>query len=392
MNKLCGLLVQLMIACVALVAGAQTDSVHVSLITFYPGSELFEVYGHSELRVRTTDSDLFFNYGVFDFHSPNFVYRFAAGETDYKCVALPGFYALAGYNGRKMVEQELNLTQKQAVAVRDMLIENAMPEKATYRYKYFSDNCATRPRDIIEKTVGESLRYPAMTDTLTFRQMLTRYDKNYAWERFGIDLALGGAVDTIVTYRQQMFIPMVLMKTMGGATIERDGKRVPLVKTERVLMPGDNNGTILPPTPWWQTPLAVAWLLLVVALGVTVADQRRGKVTRWFDTVLALAYTAGGCLMFFLVFVSSHEGITPNANALWLHPLHIVPAVLLWFPKAGKALRIVGWCNVAAMVLALVTVGLVQSANAAVYPLILVPLARNLNYLLINKKCAARNK
>ena len=44
------------------------------------------------------------------------------------------------------------------------------------------------------------------------------------------------------------------------------------------------------------------------------------------------------------------------------------------------------------MVLALVTVGLVQSANAAVYPLILVPLARNLNYLLINKKCAARNK
>ena len=34
MNKLRGLLVQLMIACVALVAGAQTDSVHVSLITF----------------------------------------------------------------------------------------------------------------------------------------------------------------------------------------------------------------------------------------------------------------------------------------------------------------------------------------------------------------------
>ena len=359
MNKLRGLLVQLMIACVALVAGAQTDSVHVSLITFYPGSELFEVYGHSELRVRTADSDLFFNYGVFDFHSPNFVYRFAAGETDYKCVALPGFYALGGYTGRKMVEQELNLTQEQAVAVRDMLIENAMPENATYRYKYFSDNCATRPRDIIEKTVGESLRYPAMTDTLTFRQILTRYDKNYAWERFGIDLALGAAVDTLVTYRQQMFIPMVLMKAVGGATIERDGKRVPLVKAECVLMPGDDNGTILPPTPWWQTPLAAA---------------------------------AGGCLMFFLVFVSSHEGITPNANALWLHPLHIVPAVLLWFPKASKALRAVGWCNVAAMVLALVTVGLVQSANAAVYPLILVPLARNLNYLLINKKCAARNK
>lgn len=385
MIRLYGLLVQLVLGCVAFLAMAQADSVRVSLITFYPGSELFEVYGHSELRVSTADTDLFFNYGVFDFHSPNFVYRFAAGQTDYKCVAVPGYYALGGYIGRKMVEQELNLTQEQANAVRDMLLLNAMPENAIYRYKYFSDNCATRPRDIIEKAVGGSLRYPAMTDTVTFRQILTRYDKNYAWERFGIDMALGGAADTVVAYRQQMFIPMVLMKAVAGATIERDGKRVPLVKAERVLMPGDDEGTILPPTPWWQTPLAASCALLAVVLAVTWADQRRRKVTRWLDTVLGLAYAAGGCLMFFLVFVSTHEGITPNANALWLHPLHVVPVALLWLPKAGKALKAAGWLNVAALVAALVAVGLVQHANAAVYPLILVQLARNLNYLLVDR-------
>lgn len=385
MIRLYGLLVQLVLGCVAFSAMAQADSVRVSLITFYPGSELFEVYGHSELRVSTADTDLFFNYGVFDFHSPNFVYRFAAGQTDYKCVAVPGYYALGGYSGRKMVEQELNLTQEQANAVRDMLLLNAMPENATYRYKYFSDNCATRPRDIIEKAVGGSLRYPAMTDTVTFRQILTRYDKNYAWERFGIDIALGGAADTVVTYRQQMFIPMALMKAVAGATIERDGKRVPLVKAERVLMPGAEEGTILPPTPWWQTPLAASCALLAVVLAVTWADQRRRRVTRWLDTVLGLAYAAGGCLMFFLVFVSTHEGITPNANALWLHPLHVVPAVLLWLPKAGKALKAAGWLNVAVLAVALVAVGLVQHANAAVYPLILVQLARNLNYLLIDR-------
>lgn len=386
MIRLYGLLVQLVLGCVAFSVMAQADSVRVSLITFYPGSELFEVYGHSELRVSTADTDLFFNYGVFDFHSPNFVYRFAAGQTDYKCVAVPGYYALGGYSGRKMVEQELNITQEQAKAVRDMLLLNAMPENATYRYKYFSDNCATRPRDIIEKAVGGSLRYPAMTDTLTFRQILTRYDKNYAWERFGIDMALGGAADTVVTYRQQMFIPMVLMKAVAGATIERDGKRVPLVKAERVLMPGADEGMILPPTPWWQTPLAASCALLAVVLAVTWADQRRRSVTRWLDTVLGLAYAAGGCLMFFLVFVSTHEGITPNANALWLHPLHVVPAVMLWVPKAGKALKAAGWLNVAVLAAALVAVGLVQHANAAVYPLILVQLARNLNYLLIDRK------
>ena len=28
--------------------------------------------------------DYIFNYGIFDFSKPNFIYRFAAGETDYK--------------------------------------------------------------------------------------------------------------------------------------------------------------------------------------------------------------------------------------------------------------------------------------------------------------------
>ena len=151
---------------------SQPDSVRVSLVTIYPGSEIYELYGHTELRVQDEHGDYFFNYGLFDFNAPGFVYRFVKGETDYLCGAIPATYALSGYDGRRVVEQQLNLSQTQAQQVRDLLVENARPENATYRYKFVSDNCATRPRDIIECALGDSLTsHPAASATLTYRDM-----------------------------------------------------------------------------------------------------------------------------------------------------------------------------------------------------------------------------
>ena len=43
------------------------DSVSVSLITCYPGPEIYKLYGHTALRVRYGEWDVMFNYGVFDF-------------------------------------------------------------------------------------------------------------------------------------------------------------------------------------------------------------------------------------------------------------------------------------------------------------------------------------
>ena len=44
------------------------------------------MYGHAALRIYDPKQniDYIFNYGIFDFSKPNFIYRFAKGETDYK--------------------------------------------------------------------------------------------------------------------------------------------------------------------------------------------------------------------------------------------------------------------------------------------------------------------
>ena len=364
------------------------DSISVSLITYYPGSQIYELYGHSAIRVTLPDgSGVVFNYGIFDFNAPNFVYRFIKGETDYMVKGYSDRFLLYGYEGRKVVEQELNLSQEQALAAYQYLMINALPQNATYRYNYVLDNCSTRPRDIIERAAGGTLEYPAMQDTTTFRKMMHQYNSNYAWSQFGIDIALGEGLDRTLTYREQMFVPMVLMNAFSGATIERNGEIVPLVKSTKVLNGGAEEGDIMPPTKWWATPMAVFVLLLLITIAFTLRDVKRGTVTRWYDSVLYGAMMLYGLLLFFLIFVSTHEATSPNWNGVWLNPFYIIPAILIWIKSAKKLLYWYHFANFAVLIVMLAMwYWIPQVANAAFYPLLLCSLVRSANYLVIYKK------
>ena len=369
-------------------ASAGQDSITVSLVTYYPGEQVYELYGLAGIRGKLPDgSGVLFNYGIFDFNAPNFVYRFVKGETDYMVKGYSDEYMLYGYDRRKVVEQELNFSQDQAMAAYRYLMINALPQNATYRYNYVLDNCATRPRDIIEKAAGGTLEYPAMPDTATFRKMMHRYNANYAWSQFGIDMALGTGLDRAITYREQMFVPMVLMNACAGATFVRDGKRVPLVRNTVVLNEGDENGDILPPTPVWAKPMTLFVLLLVLTLTISVRDIRKRKVTRWFDSALYGILSLYGMLLFFLIFVSTHEATSPNWNGVWINPFYLIPAILIWIKSAKKLLYCYHFANFAVlMALLLGWYWIPQVANAAFFPLMLCPILRSVSYIIIYRK------
>lgn len=360
------------------------DSIVVRLVTFYPGSESFSLFGHTDLRVTQGQADWYYNYGVFDFNTPNFVYRFVRGDAEYMCGVLPPQYATYGMDGRRMVEQELNLTQEQARKIRDYLIINSQPGNNTYVYQYLGDNCSTRPRDIIEMALGDSLHYAAGEQSVTYRDMMSRYTRNYPWEQFGIDLVLGSGLDEPLDTRQQMFIPMALMRAADSAQVMRDGIWQPLVRDTQVLVDGSEQGTVLPPTPWWLSPLAAAVALLVVTLVITLRDLCRRRVSRWFDTVVFMLYGLVGCILFFLMFGSVREATWPNYNALWVNPLMLLAAIAVWFKSWCKPLKVYHLANLVVIVLtALAWPLLPQVANAAFFPLMAVPALRSLNFLLI---------
>ena len=297
------ILLSIMLVLSTAAAAAQSDTtstnhpVKVSLITFYPGDQVFEVFGHSEILLTDSTGKYYINYGVFDFNSPGFVTRYIMGETDYLCAIMPPELDGGVKAGRKRVRQDLNLTPEQAQHVWDMLAWNVLPANREYRYRHFSDNCSTRPRDVIETALGQQLDYNKCNYIVgkTLRRVMSHYTRNYPWEQFGIDLALGAACDTIIDGRTQTFVPLFLMHALDSATVVVNGKKEPLVSQSTVITPGSDDGIVAPPTPWYLTPMFFALLLLAITAALTLHDWRRDKTSRWFDTIFFGFAGLAGC-------------------------------------------------------------------------------------------------
>ena len=170
----------------------------ISLITCGPGQEIYELEGHSGLRILIPEeTDMVANWGVFDFNTPNFAYRFTKGETDYMMAFEPTSNFLNRYhqNGRSVKEQVLALSDEETEAIIRMMQVNALPENRTYRYNYIKDNCATRPLELISIAIEDTLTFCEKPEFDSFRDAMKFYHMNYPWYQFGIDLALGGDID-----------------------------------------------------------------------------------------------------------------------------------------------------------------------------------------------------
>ena len=174
----------------------------------------------------------------------------------------------------------------------------------------------------------------------------------------------------------------------------------PAPETEASVQP---TGIPLNEAPVWQRALVmvagafmnfvlgfVVLVLLALTLALTMRDCRRRKVNRWFDTLVFAAYALWGCVIFFLVLVSTHECTSPNYNALWLHPAYLLLAVLPWVAKARKvltALHIINFVWLTASAVLLATGVLSQELLLSFYVLMAVPMVRSFNYLYIHRLC-----
>ena len=349
----------------------------ISLITCYPGSDIYELEGHSALRVSISDGrDYAINYGLFDFSSPNFVYRFVKGETDYRCGAIPTASFLRHYSedGRKVVEQRLNLTPAQKARAIDLIATDLLPENATYRYNYVKDNCATRPLSVIEKAIVSPINFNSVhNETTTFRDQMRVFHANYPWYQFGIDLALGSGIDYNISQRETAFAPVTLSRLIENATYtDEAGQEIPLVANTTVLAEGYRQGATLPPTPYWQTPMAFALAVLALTVFASV-KQIRGKniVPKITDTLVFGMQGMAGLLLTFLIFISVHEATSPNFLYVWLNPLAFAGCMLVWLKSCKKALLCYHFINFA--LLAALATGwwlIPQSGNTAFIPLI----------------------
>lgn len=137
------------------------DSIRISLLTCAPGEEIYSLFGHTAIRYEepARGIDRVYNYGLFSFNTPNFILRFALGKTDYQLGVedYRRFAAEYEYFGRSVWQQTLNLTVEEQQQLITLLEENYRPENRIYRYNFFYDNCATRPRDKVEESLQKAV-------------------------------------------------------------------------------------------------------------------------------------------------------------------------------------------------------------------------------------------
>ncbi len=300
------------------------DSIRAMLVTCSPGALIYEVYGHTAIRIQnlTDGTDIVYNYGVFDFSSPHFVWRWVRGETDYLLGRYPWSIFCDEYKSRGSTIhlQELNLTQHESTLLAGLLTENSMPKNRVYRYNFFYNNCATMALDKIEQAVSGHIAYQSNDSIISFRNVIHRFNGKEPWNQFVIDLAIGAEADAPISERQKAFAPILLMDLIENASIITTDTLVPLVTAETKIYPADP--LIFPEHIIYPLQAMILFFLLILLL--CLYDWNRGHLCIILDIVLFGIQGLAGIVIAFLYFFSSHPATSSNWLLICLNPLPLI--------------------------------------------------------------------
>ena len=363
----------------------------LSLITVYPGNAIYSAFGHTAFRYLDpeTGTDILYNFGTFDFRDPDFVPKFVKGQLDYFLGVVKFKKEYKNYTlgeNRSVVEQKLNLTQKEIEKIHAFLTENALPENRYYKYDFIKDNCSTRIQTVLEKTMGSEILYDqaaiAKIGEKTYREYIRYHLKKTPWFDVGIQLALGMPLDQKVLPSDSFFLPALVHDIIAGSTI---GVSKPLVESDTVLFRSADDPIIDPLNdlkndPIKITPPLILFTLLLILEAVLIylgCTRKMGWAKRSlsiYEYTLVVLNFLFGLLIFYLWFISDHTATKGNLNILWCSPLSIL--FLITFFTKGNGQKVLRWFSafmafMGVTFLLVLIVGL-QSTCAAIIPVVLL--------------------
>ncbi len=300
----------------------------ISILTCAPGDELYSIFGHTAIRVYDPQlkMDYVFNYGTFDFNTPNFYLKFMRGQLDYvlSVSTFDRFMLEYQHDKRSVWEQKLNISQEEKESLYKALMVNYEPENRSYHYHFFFDNCATRVRDIIAEQAEGTLIYPdeSYIGQMTFRDAIASYLHEKPWTRLGLEIVLGQPTDDLVNASSVQFLPDYLMQQFAGAKTTSTGTLIiEETSTLQAFEATQSSGFIWSPVLW-------LWVLAVLVLAYTWWCVQKHRSSQWLNVLIFLLTTVMGALITFLWFFTEHTVTGPNWHILWANPLHL----LLIFP------------------------------------------------------------
>lgn len=363
-------------------AQLSSDS-RIYLVTVSPGDELYSAFGHSAVWVADPQKniDLVFNYGTFDFNTPNFYTKFMMGKLDYMLSVGRINHLLRGAKAenRSVYLQELDLDSALKSQIYAFLVNNARPENKFYRYDFLFDNCSTRIRDILEDILGEDLEWRKEPKNLSFRKFLKIYVKDKEWIDLGFDLILGQSLENHASAREEMFLPEELMDGFDRAYFQ--GR--PLLRDTRTLYEAE----IVPAKTKVFTPGTLFWFIAIIGFFLSIRQHKYGFHIKIFDRVLFFITGLIGLLIVILWFFTEHHVTVDNWNILWANPVNLVLPFLLFHRESST------WQQIYYVVFGIIcffVVGfyyaLPQQLHPATFPIVLYMCFRSFNVFYKTKR------
>ncbi len=360
-----------------------SDKAQVSIITVGQGTNLYDSFGHSAIRVKdlTNRIDVVYNYGTYDFNTPNFYTKFAQGKLLYDLRREPFYYFFKTYKkeNRSLTEQILDLSTLEKQHYFNYLENNLKPENRKYLYDFFYDNCATRLRKVTNEVLGKNnidYKDELLDKGYTFRELIHKKLTIQDWGKFGIDLALGSVIDKKAPVKDYSFLPEYIQKSFENA--ERKKIEIPLVKKTTILY--KKQPVTIKKTTY--TPMLIFTTLFFLVLLTTIKDYKTKTISKKIDFFILFITGLLGLIVLLLWFATDHLATKENWNILWAFFPNIFMAFII-YKNRKLAKKYYKFLLILLLLMAILWLFKIQVFNLAVIPILLLLVIRylyNINY------------
>ncbi|MFV8360256.1 DUF4105 domain-containing protein [Flavobacterium sp. LS1P3] len=297
-----------------------SQNTQVSVLTCGTGNESYSLFGHTAIRVHDTVNgiDVVYNYGAFDFNTPNFVMKFIKGDLQYFAVAhsYPDFINQYQYEKRSVYEQQLNIPSSLKQKLFDNLNTSLASGESHYTYKFIDKNCTSMVVDIINKTLDTTAIVKNADSDITYRAILYPYFDNHFYEKLGTSIIFGKKVDGL---GKQLFLPFELQKSLKNISFQNQ----PLAQDNKTLLEFENKA----PESWWNNIYTY-----ILFLGFIVLINKK-SIDLFYLILIALI----GMFFTFIGFYSSHLELGYNYNILLFNPT-LVGLLYFYWTKNKKGI------------------------------------------------------
>lgn len=290
----------------------------ISVITCDKGDELHSLFGHTGIRIQDPirNIDTVFNFGMFDFSTPNFYLKFVKGNLQYYVDQAPFEQFLYAYrlDNRSVYEQELTLSLEQKQLLLDQLTKSLYSGDKFYTYKFIDKNCTTMVVDQLNSIYKEKIIQKTDEKNSSYRKVLNPYMDNLYFEKLGINILFGYRTDKAA---EQLFLPIELFNSLHQTTYQ--GKK--LVSKEITHFSRDSS---LKTQSWWNKSIIVYFILGLILL------LRSKWVFYIYITIAALL----GVFLLTIGFYSDHREVLMNYNVLLFNPFLL--CLIYFYQKKHK--------------------------------------------------------